>query len=288
MSGGAPSNNNMRGPQPGGAGGYTYGGGQAPQYQQRPGQGQYQYQQGPGQMQYQPAGGGRKKGPPVGLIIAIVLAVLVAGALLVTMVILPAATGTRYMPGLESFPDPTERVLPTIAPPTVTFPAEDDSGADEPAVDEPNSAYTEIFSSRNIVDSPVFFLTPESSDYAAVMASENGEIIDKMALGFEDDLVKEMAEVTYIPISGFTQEELETFDSTMRENYAALTSEAFCTADFAMTENYYVTTFQFKDLDVPENVQKLAEYGFVTQQDVTAISAEVTEQSLLGSGYVKK
>ena len=148
-----------------------------------------------------------------------------------------------------------------------------------------NNAYSDIFMSRNIVETTEFFTVLDTMAFANVL---NDGIIEKLEYAYEDDIIKEMVNVVYYPLSDMTEEQKTAFDNSMKNNYAAIEEEDFCTVSYHMGNNYYSTTFHFTELDKTENIQKLSELGMLTGAGANKISMSETESSLLAGGYVKK
>ena len=64
-----------------------------------------------------------------------------------------------------------------------------------------NSAYTDIFMSRNIVDMSSIFTTMDTAAFANV---DDEGTVEKLEYAYEDDAVKEFVNVVYYPISNMT------------------------------------------------------------------------------------
>ena len=148
-----------------------------------------------------------------------------------------------------------------------------------------NASYEEVFSSRNIIDSPAVFMMLDSASF--VTASEDG-MVEKLEFGYEDDIVKEMVNTVYYPITGLSAEDVDLLDSSMRTAFSAYEEDGFCSVSYNTLSDYLVITINFTSLDNADNVQKLAELGMLTGSDVTVISMSETETGLLSSGYLKK
>lgn len=150
-----------------------------------------------------------------------------------------------------------------------------------------NSEYTEIFSSRNIVDGVEGFLMLDSATFAKV--DEIG-MIDKLEYGYDGDVVKEMVNTIYFPISDYTEAQKNELDTTIKEEFSELENLNCCTMSYNTGNNYYVITVKFTDLDNLDNVQALQELDEITMYGPSnsLISMKNTEESLLADGYVKK
>ena len=149
-----------------------------------------------------------------------------------------------------------------------------------------NPEYEEIFTSRFIVDMPPFFLMLDSAAFA--MVSEETGMIEKMEYGYKDDIVKELINTVYYPISEMTDDEKTQLDTGVQEALAGYTELSFCDANFNMGNSYYTVKLHFTDLDTIENVKALSDLGLVTGDDSGLISMKESESGLLAAGYIKR
>ena len=148
-----------------------------------------------------------------------------------------------------------------------------------------NSAYTDIFMSRNIVDMSSIFTTMDTATFANV---DDEGTVEKLEYAYEDDAVKEFVNVVYYPISNMTEDQKIVLDNTVKTNCASMEEADFCTVSYNMGNNYYSVTLHFIDLDKTENIQKLHDFGMLDGEGVNKISMSETESNLLSGGYVKK
>lgn len=148
-----------------------------------------------------------------------------------------------------------------------------------------NSAYTDIFMSRNIVDMSSIFTTMDTAAFANV---DDEGTVEKLEYAYEDDSVKEFVNVVYYPISNMTEAQKLALDNSVKSNCASMEEAQFCTVSYNMGNNYYSVTLHFTDLDKTENIQKLHDYGMLVGEGVNKISMSETESNLLSGGYVKK
>ena len=148
-----------------------------------------------------------------------------------------------------------------------------------------NSAYTDIFMSRNIVDMTSIFTSLDTMAFANV--SDDGTV-EKLEYAYEDDTIWEFVNVVYYPVTEMTEDQKLALDNSMKANCAAMEEADFCTVSYNMGNNYYSVTLHFTDLDKTENIQKLHDFGMLTGEGVNRISMSETESSLLSGGYVKK
>lgn len=92
-------------------------------------------------------------------------------------------------------------------------------------------------------------------------------------------------------VSSYTQEELESLDTAMQEEFQGYEGEnvtVTCGRDtFA---SYYRVCLEYKNLEDEDVVKSLEEQGAIstTGTGTGALSFTVTENSLLSQGYIKK
>lgn len=195
-------------------------------------------------------------------LIAILLATMMLGALLTGCGSSSSSGGSGYTP-----------VITTTQPTT------------EPTLDIPSAAYNEIFISRNIIEMPPMFFMMDASAFASVSAEG---MIEKMEYGHKDDIVKELINSLYYPISEMTDDQKTLLDSGVKEALASYTALSFCEATYDMGDSYYIVSLHFTDLDNTDHVKTLSDLGLVTGDDSGLISMKESEASLLESGYVKR
>ena len=155
----------------------------------------------------------------------------------------------------------------------------------EDTTSDTNSAYSDIFMSRNIVDMTSIFTSLDTMAFAS--ASDDGTI-EKLEYAYEDDTIKEMIDVVYYPVSDMTEDQKTALDNSVKTNFASMEEADFCTVSYNMGNNYYSVTLHFTDLDVAENIQKMHEFGMLEGTGANKISMSETESNLLSNGYVKK
>ena len=148
-----------------------------------------------------------------------------------------------------------------------------------------NSAYTEIFMSRNIVDMSSIFTTLDTMAFASADAEGS---VEKLEYAYENDTIKEFVNVVYYPVTNMTEDQKLALDNSMKANFATMEEADFCTVSYNMGNNYYSVTLHFTDLDIAANIQKLHDFGMLTGEGTNKISMSETESNLLAGGYVKK
>ena len=148
-----------------------------------------------------------------------------------------------------------------------------------------NPEYEELFTSRYIVEMPPLFLMMDSAAFATV--NDEG-MIEKMEYGYKDDVVKEMINTLYYPISEMTEDQKTLLDSSVKEALASYTDLSFCEASFDMGNSYYTVKLHFTGLDTAENVKALSDLGLVTGDTSGLISMKESETALLANGYIKR
>ncbi|MBE5765603.1 MAG: zinc-ribbon domain-containing protein [Clostridiales bacterium] len=148
-----------------------------------------------------------------------------------------------------------------------------------------SAAYSEIFSSRHIVRAPHIFVGMDSSAYAIV--DEDG-MIEDLEFGYSGDLIKEMVDTIYYPISDLSADEIPVLDESMKEVFSAYELPGVSSVSYSTGNNYYIITITCKKLDNSTNIQKLSELGILETTGSGLLSMYQTESALLANGYVKK
>ena len=148
-----------------------------------------------------------------------------------------------------------------------------------------NETYTEIFNSRYIVEMGTMFRGLDSAAFATV---DQDGMIEKLEFGYKDDVIKEMVNTLYFPISGMDDAEKNALDAAVKENLSGYIAVDFCSASYNMGNLYYTVTLHFTELDIAENIQKMSELGILTGDGADRLSMTETENSLVTAGYVKK
>ena len=196
-----------------------------------------------------------------------------------------APTTKATEPTTEPTEDPTD---PTEEP---TEPTEEPTDPIEEPTDPIGddvvaTSYEEVFSMYNIVDMPALFLGLDSMSFAV---GYDG-MIEKIELGYKDDIVCEMVNVIYYPMEGLTDDEIAAVDASMKELMTPYTDLEFCSnSSFTATNNYYIISLTFSDLDNVDNVKALEELEMIEADGTTGLcSAAASEESLIANGYFKK
>lgn len=157
---------------------------------------------------------------------------------------------------------------------------------------EDNPEYTKIFTERNIFKPMNFTLGLSSASFAKVEVSEEGlETIDCFDIAYDaaTGAISNFTESWYIDVSSCTQEELESMDTAIQEEYQAYQGENF-TATFDTSGSYYLARLEYKNLDDEDVVKNLEDQGLITTTGTGTggLGITATENSLLSQGYVKK
>lgn len=156
---------------------------------------------------------------------------------------------------------------------------ENNSGS---SVGSENSAYDAIFDDTYIVHFQTFF-NMGTENFA--MKEDDGTIYC-MDYGYKDDVIKQVVETVYIPISEYTDTQKAEIETTMKTRYASVDALNCCVVTYKMSTNYYTITCTYSDMDQPSNYSEMYNAGFLSKN--TFFSMSETETSLLGQGFIKK
>lgn len=159
---------------------------------------------------------------------------------------------------------------------------------------EDNPEYTKIFTERNIIKPVNITFGLNKASFAKVEVSEEGlETIDCYDIAYDASTgaISNMAESLYIDVSSYTEEELESLDTAMQEEYQAYQGENFtATFETPSLSSYYRVSLEYKNLDDEDVVKNLEDQGLITTTGTGTggLGIKATENSLLSQGYVKK
>jgi predicted small lipoprotein YifL len=226
-------------------------------------------------------------------LIALVLATLMVCAVFAgcgskTPAAAPTTAPTTAAP-TEPTTEPTEPTTEPTEPTTepTEEPTEPTEEPTEPIGDvEVATSYDEVFSMYNIVDMPALFMGLDSMSFAV---GYDG-MIEKIELGYKDDIVYEMVNVVYYPLEGLTEDEIASLDTSMKELMAPYADLECCSdSSFTTSNNYYIISLTFSNLDNADNVKALEELDLIESDGTTGLcSITASEESLIANGYLKK
>ena len=165
--------------------------------------------------------------------------------------------------------------------------AEDDGfNVDINVNDTPNPEYTEIFSSNNIIDSPTLFVGLDVRTFASL---DDEGLIEKMEFAYDGDVIKELVDTIYYPISEYSKDVVETIDESMKETFADADALDCCTIEYKITDDYYITIIHSTELNNVANLASLSAEEVLTYDGFAAfLSMEQTADNLISQGYVEK
>ena len=142
--------------------------------------------------------------------------------------------------------------------------------------------YNKILSDAGIEhSSPVF--GENTASY--VKADEQGNVLCADYV-YKSDVVSSWAETTYIPVSGYTEDQVLEIQRTIKTELDYLDLLACCSLRFNHVGDYLKITCVFTEVDKEENYSSIYRANLSTEE--SAISMKVSEDLLLGDGYVKK
>ena len=152
----------------------------------------------------------------------------------------------------------------------------DDSGDAEVTV--ANSEYTEIFTSRNIVEAPTFMMGMDSASFAAEV---DNHCIQKVEFGYKDDVVLKMVQRMYIPIENYSSID------EIKNLYQEVEQADCCTVEYQDGNLFYTVAITCEDMDDLDNIAALYQLGMVSTA-TDRVSMKETEAGLIANGYVKR
>lgn len=158
----------------------------------------------------------------------------------------------------------------------------DSSGNNSSEVKTSNPEYDRILTEAHIVHFNSFF-NMDTENFVTKL--ENGNIYCA-DYGYKDDLVLQMTETLYIPVSGADEAAKTELKNTAKKEFAKFENISCCTVEYKMSANYLTVKVDYKDLDKKENFSALY-YAGVTDAN-TQISMAACERIKLSEGAIKK
>lgn len=157
----------------------------------------------------------------------------------------------------------------------------------EDAVSMINPEYIEIFTKNNIAPpAEGIFVGLKSNSY---VIENNDGIIDVMEIAYKDDMVYGMVSSIYLPISQYTDEQIDAFEAEIKLEFSSYQTLDCCDVTFIRMNSYYCVKIVAKNLDDEKNVRDLVAIGFVEDKSGEVyISMSQSEKVLIDGGYVKK
>ena len=118
-----------------------------------------------------------------------------------------------------------------------------------------------------------------------VKADEQGNVLCADYV-YKNDVVTAWAETTYIPAKGYTEEQVLNLERQLRLELDYLELLECCRLQMNHIGDYLKVSCVFTDVDKEENYSAIYRAELSTEE--TAISMKVSEDLMLGDGYVKK
>lgn len=146
----------------------------------------------------------------------------------------------------------------------------------------PNPAYKEIFDGTYIVHSPMFF----NLETASFAQKGNDGTIMCCDYGYKDDLVLQMVETTYIPVTGYTDDQKAKLENETKTNAAAYEGMNSMIVKYEMGTRYFSITVKYGGLDRADYREELVKVGILKENNPISMSA--SERQQIADGAVKK
>lgn len=207
--------------------------------------------------------------------------------LIVCIVIVVLAFIGKMAQGSGESKDDTASAPDPIVTDTTAEPSEPEV-SDEPTVDEADNAdYIKIFRDRNIVNTPPVFMAKNTASFAKV---EDDGSVDCLQFGYdENDIISDFEQTKYVDISGMSDSERAEMDQNVKAKLVDFEGLDFVKAEGNISSNYYILYCKISKLDDENNLATAKARGLVdTTGSGKYISMAITENNLLGEGYIKK
>lgn len=150
---------------------------------------------------------------------------------------------------------------------------------------EADPEYVEVFENLGIEETQAVF-SMQSVSYAAETADG---MVEKLEFGCEDDVIRELVDTFYYPISDYDAGGKAAFEEYIRSQFAGYEALDFATVAYASDSGILTVTLRLTDLDQEENIRDLAALGFLTTDPgAQQLSMEQIGSGLTASGYIRK
>ncbi|MBR2715800.1 MAG: hypothetical protein IKB73_06330 [Ruminococcus sp.] len=124
---------------------------------------------------------------------------------------------------------------------------------------------------------------------AFIMKNATNSSIDIQELKADGDVVKEMVEIVYFPMTDYTDEQKETFDTQVKEQYGPADELDCCTVTYDTDGDFYVLKIHSTGLENVDTVSKLADAKVLTiTGEAATISMQQSADGLISLGYIEK
>jgi len=114
-----------------------------------------------------------------------------------------------------------------------------------------------------------------------------GGIIDCQDYGYENDIVKQIVQTSYVSVDGYSDADKKTLEDSMKAAFAMCDTIDCATVTYDMGTKYFKVRVACVDLDNPDNVSALVSAGLLSGSTGT-ISMSQSDAAFLQLGYVKK
>ncbi len=155
-----------------------------------------------------------------------------------------------------------------------------------------NPDYTAIFTENGIEDIDRLDKTDMSSsaecEYFAKV-DEDGVVETSQYIAVFDKVYTEVSAI-YYPIADYTDAQIASFDSAIKEGFADIEALEFIEATYTAGEKYYEIVFKITGLENSDNYVAAAKAGYYSGNPEKGdyISLKATEEYLLEEGFEQK
>lgn len=159
-----------------------------------------------------------------------------------------------------------------------------DSGAAVSSVGG-SDEYNAVFSAQGI--EPESCLQGGDGDYAAFVEVDTEGWIYQYEFLCDGDIIHTMADSVYIPLEGYSEEEIEMLESIYEELFADVVALDFCRMEMMRTQGCLKIVIYQEDTDSAANVQALEAAGYLDGEGGGLLSMEMTREGMLEAGAVE-
>ena len=162
---------------------------------------------------------------------------------------------------------------------------------EEDVVEEyvPNQDYLDALATFGLDDISFEYDSLDEACYAIV--GEDNAFIEIMSFGYKNDLAKEMYDRIYYTVTGYTDDQIASVDSYMKETFASIASNDWCemTTDYDADKELYILQLHYTGLDDKDHVSTMVDEGVLgLTEDANQISISATDEAAQDNGLIKR
>lgn len=151
-----------------------------------------------------------------------------------------------------------------------------------------SEAYAALFADAGIGEASALPFEIGTTDYAFAEIDEDGWIY-RYEFACEGDVICTMADTVFIPLAGYSDEEIENLQDTYTETFAFVDELDFCSVTVQNSGSHMVITVLQEDMDDEGNIEALVASTYMEPTGGEGLlSMALTAESLREQGMIEK